>query len=66
MSFARLSFVNPGVLIAAAGSVVVLVVVLSRRGCKMRENCKLIGAALVVDVVVGAALVDLMAIGPVF
>ena len=64
MIFARLSSVNPSVLVV--GGVVVLVVVLGRHDCKIRENWELAGAALVVSIVAEAALVDLVAIGPVF
>ena len=64
MSFACSSSVNLGVLVAA--NVIVLVVVLGRHGCKICENHKLARATLVIGVVAEAALVDLVAVEPVF
>ena len=64
MSFVRSSFVNLSVLVV--GGVVVLVVVLGRRGCKICENWELVEAALVVNIMAKAVLVGLVAIGLVF
>lgn len=49
-----------------AGGVVVLVIVLSKCGCKICKNHELAGAALVVGIVARATLVDFIAVGPVF
>ena len=67
MSFACFSSVSPSELVTGGLVIVLLVVVvLGRHGCKMHENCELTGAALVVGVVAGTALVDLVAVGLVF
>lgn len=68
MSFAHLSTVNLDVLVAAVGDVTGLLVMLAldRCGCKICENQELAGAALVIDIVAGATLVNLVVIKLVF
>ena len=58
MSFARSSSISPGGLVA--GSMVMLVMVLGRRGCEIHANRGFAGITLVVGVVMDLRFVDLL------
>lgn len=68
ISFSWCFPVNLNRLVTVAGNVVelIVIVVLSRHGCKVHKNCKLVGITLVISVVARVVLVDLVIIESVF